>query len=309
MAPAVLGFGFSLYALFGYLVPAFAYPRTVDSLPASATPAAASFEGAAEIVGYQVSGSTPQPGQHVDVTLYWKPLAQTASPMQVFVHLVDSQGIIVAQRDTYPGLGNALSTSWQVGRMFVDTYRVFLSDTAYAPESLAIRVGLWNTAEDRPLLVGDSDSVAAGSVSLLPRSGDVPNPVRINFDNRVNLVGYSLDQRVVAPGSTLALTTYWRPVRPEADYWAFAHVVAADGQIWALADSVLQPPVTGWVPESTTIEVRPITLAPDTPPGQYVVLFGVTRVTPAGQDRLKVLADDGHEVDDHIELVKIKVEP
>ena len=48
-------------------------------------------------------------------------------------------------------------------------------------------------------------------------------------------------------------------------------------------------------------------LAPDTPPGQYTLEFGLTRVLSSGQNRLPVLAADGHEVGDHIELAKIVV--
>ncbi|MEK7276222.1 MAG: glycosyltransferase family 39 protein, partial [Chloroflexota bacterium] len=302
-----LGFSFSLFALFGYLVPAFAYPRSVASLPGGATPASANFEGAAEIVGYQISSVEAQPGDELDVTVFWKPLAQTASPLQVFVHLVDSQGIIAAQRDTYPGLGNAVTTIWRVGQIFADTYRVFLPDTAYAPETLTARVGLWNNGENRPLITNESDALDVGTVQLQPRVGGAPNPISIIFANQMELVGYALDSRVVTPGATVLLTTYWNATAPDSDYWAYAHLVGADGRIWAIADSVILPPVTLWRRGETQSEMRQIVLAPDTPPGQYTLEFGLTRILNPGQERLGVLADDGHEVGDHIELAKILV--
>lgn len=304
-----LGFSYSLFALFGYLAPAFAYPRPIASLPSEATAASANFEGAAEIVGYQVSSVEAQPGNELDVTVFWKPLAQTASPLQVFVHLVDSQGIIAAQRDTYPGLGNAVTTTWRVGQIFADTYRVFLPDTAYAPESLTARVGLWNSGENRPLIANESDAVEMGAIQLRPRAGGAPNPISINFANQMELVGFALDSRVVTPGATVLLTTYWNATAPDSDYWAYAHVVGADGRIWALADSVILPPVTLWRRGETPSEMRRIVLAPDTPPGQYTLEFGLTRILNPGQERLGVLADDGHEVGDHIELAKILVNP
>lgn len=309
LGAGVLGFSFSLFALFGYLAPAFAYPRTVAALPADVTPASANFEGAAEIVGYRFSSDSVQPGDRVDVTVYWKPLARTAIPLQVFVHLVDSQGIIAAQRDTYPGLGNAATTTWHTGQVFADMYRVFIPDTAYAPETLAVRIGLWNTAESRPLIADDSDALAPGKIGLQPRRGDAPNPVVINFENRMTLVGYVLDKRVAAPGGTLVLTTYWRAVRPDSDYWAYAHVAGADGRIWALADSIIIPPITQWPTGEIRSETRQIVLAPDAPPGQYTLEFGLTRILSPGQQRLSVLAEDGHEIGDHIDLVRIRVEP
>jgi hypothetical protein len=303
-------FLFALVALFGYLVPAFAYPLTVGKI--DATPASANFEGAAEIVGYRVAGadlSGLRPGDQVDVTVYWRPLAQTATPLQVFVHLVDSQGIIVAQRDTYPGLGKADTTTWRVGQTFADTYRVFIPDTAYAPETLTVRVGLWSVGENRPLIASDSDALELGAVALLDRVGNIPNPASINFADKMMLVGYELDSRVPKPGGAILLTTYWRPVAPEADYWAYAHVVGADGRIWAIADSIIVPPITEWPLDEVRSETRQLLLAPDTPPGQYTIEFGLTKILNPGQERLPVLAEDGHEVGDHIELTRVRVGP
>ena len=321
LVPLGLGafvFLFSLFALFGYLTPAFAYPRTVAVLPNDATPASANFEGAAEIVGYRVSihppeGSKPsgglQVGDRVDVTVYWRPLSQTAAPLQIFVHLVDGQGILVAQRDTYPGLGRADTTTWRVGQTFADTYGVFIPGAAYAPETLTVRVGLWSIAENRPLIANDSDTLELGTLALQNRVGNTPNPTSINFANKMALIGYELDSRVLKPGDTILLTTYWRPVAPEADYWAYAHVVGADGRIWAIADSITVPPITEWPLNEVHSETRQLVLASDTPPGQYVIEFGLTKILDPGQERLSVLADDGHEIGDHIELAKIRVTP
>ncbi|MBI3242832.1 MAG: glycosyltransferase family 39 protein [Chloroflexi bacterium] len=302
-------FLFALVALFGYLAPAFAYPRVAASLPKDTTLASANFEGAAEIVGYRVSADKVQPGDGVGVTVYWRPLSQTTAPLQVFVHLVNSEGIIVAQRDTYPGLGKAITTTWRVGQILADTYRVFIPDTAYAPETLTVRVGLWNPDENRPLIANDSDTLEVGALALQSRVGTVPNPTSINFANKMALRGYELDARILKPGNTILLTTYWQPVAPEADYWAYAHIVGADGRIWAIADSIIVPPITGWPLGEVRSETRQIVLASDTPPGQYTIEFGLTKILNPGQDRLSVLADDGHEVGDHIELAKIRVAP
>jgi hypothetical protein len=309
----ILEFGFSLFALFGYLAPAFAYPRFVTALPADAVgiaaPVSANFEGAAEILGYRASRALVQPGDQLDVTVYWRPLAQTAAPLQVFVHLVDTHGVLAAQRDTYPGLGNAVTTTWRVGQTFADTYRLFIPETAYSPETLTLRVGLWSAAENRPLIANDRDALDLGPIDLRPRDGQTPNSISVNFANRMTLIGYDLNDRTPTPGETIQLTTYWLAVQPEADYWAYAHLVGMDGRIWALADSVIVPPITGWPLNELRSESRPLIVAPDTPPGQYVLEFGLTHVSEAGQSRLPILAGDGHEIGDHIELARIKVMP
>jgi hypothetical protein len=304
----ICGLGFSLFALFGYLAPAFAYPATLTSLPGNITLASANFEGLAEIVGYSVSPVAAKPGDRVDVTVYWKPLAQPTALLQVFVHLKDSQGIIAAQRDTYPGLGRALTTSWRVGQLFADTYRVFLPDTAYAPESLTVRVGLWNSAESRPVFVNESDAVDVGTVSLSPLTGDLPNPLMVNFDDTATLISYDLDRRVLLAGDILRLQTYWRINTKIDQLWAYAHIVGNDGRVWALSDSDILPFTTTWDPAKVNGETRYITLSADTPPGQYTLEFGLSRVDEQGQQRLTVLAADGHGLGDHVELAQIRVE-
>jgi len=302
--------GFSLVALVFYFIPAFAYPGAVSSLPQTATPISANFEGAAEIIGYQLSPASVGPSGQVNVTVYWKPLAQTENPLQVFVHLVDSQGVIVAQRDSYPGLGNAVTTTWQVGQVFADTYRIFLPDTIYAPETAEVKVGLWSTAESRTLTVENSDSVSVGSVAIQPNPGDLPNPINVNFGGTAQLVGYSVDKRVLTPGETFNLQTYWR-INQKLDftYSLVTHVVGNDGKVWALADSLLLPFTTEWDPAKANGELRPLTLAPDTPPGQYTIQISFLHATKKEQYRLPILAPDGHGLGDQIDLAKIRVTP
>ncbi|MBI5829545.1 MAG: hypothetical protein HZB20_08420, partial [Chloroflexi bacterium] len=176
-----------------------------------------------------------------------------------------------------------------------------------APQRLTVRVGLWDPAANRPLLTRDADALTLGALELLPGQGAQPNPVSINFSNRMTLVGYDLDSRTPAPGDTVRLTTHWLAVDPDSDYWAYAHLVGADGRIWAIADSVITPPVTGWPRGAVQSETRSLTLAPDTPLGQYTIEFGLTR-RDNGLDRLSVLAADGHEIGDHIELTFIRVQ-
>ena len=151
------------------------------------------------------------------------------------------------------------------------------------------------------------DSVALGAFDLQARPGRAPNAAFVNFGGRVALVGYALDRRVVAPGETLQVTLYWEGLAVEADYWAYAHVVGADGSIWALGDSVILPPATAWQEDELVSETRSLRLAADTPPGLYEIEFGVTRVDEAGQTRLPILAVDGHEIADHVALTTVRV--
>jgi hypothetical protein len=298
------------------LLPAFARPRALTGaeVEAASGPASMSVGGMAEIIGYHVSPAEVLPGEPAYLTVYWEVLAPTSRPLTVFVHLIDAEGIPIAVRHTYPGLGNYPTTWWEPGLVFADTYRVDIPETAYAPDHGEWRVGLFDreTGERMGVFqtstgVPTGDSVPAGSLTVQAHPGPAPNAVRLNFGGRVELAGYELDRRTVAPGESLQVTAYWQALAPDSDYWAFAHAVGVDGSIWAISDSVILPPATGWPDDQLVVETRQLQLAADTPPGLYDIYFGVTRVDETGQSRLPLLAADGHELDDKVVLTKIRV--
>jgi hypothetical protein len=316
LAAAMCAFAVAAWAT--ALRPAFAPPRPLppEAARANASPAGVSVGGVAEIVGYRASAPAAKPGEAVSLTVYWKVLAQTATPYTVFVHLIDNEGIPTAQRHTYPGLGNYPTQWWEPGRVFADTYRVDLPETAYAPGQGEWRVGLFDLAtgsrlEAFDIATGQSigDAASLGGLAVAARPGPAPNSVHLNFGGRIELLGYELDRRTLAPGEALQVTAYWQALAPDADYWAFAHAVAVDGSIWAISDSAILPPVTAWTQGEIVAETRSLTLAPDAPPGLYEVYLGVTRVDENGQSRLRLLAADGHELDDKVALTRIRVRP
>ena len=286
---------FALYSLFFYLAPAYAYPAMISALPSDVKIVSENFEGATEIIGYRISKDSVQAGDQVDVTIFWRPLAPTASPFPAFVHLVYRQRIIAAQRDTYHGLGAAPSHQWRVGVTFADVYRVHIPETAYAPETLIVRVGMWNTIENRPLITRDNDALEIGTIQLAPKS------VAINFANRVTLVGYDAERRLLKPGDTLKLITRWRATNPDKEYWWYAHLVGLDRKIWKIANGPFTPQLT--LDELRT-ETRDILLPNDLPNGQYFIEVGVTS---DGQRKIGILASDGRQVGDYVDVVRVRI--
>ncbi|RMG91820.1 MAG: hypothetical protein D6706_17805, partial [Chloroflexi bacterium] len=73
------------------------------------------FGSAITLQGYTLPQNTFTPGDVVPVTLFW----QTAEPLtqryKIFLHLIDRNGRLVAQRDSEPGGGLALTTTWSPG--------------------------------------------------------------------------------------------------------------------------------------------------------------------------------------------------
>ena len=134
------------------------------------------------------------------------------------------------------------------------------------------------------------------------------NPVSISLSDKLELIGYSLDERALAPGETVSLTLYWRALSPmEINYALFVHVLGEENQIWGNSQGPITDRATctnRWETGVLVKEERKLTVADETPFGFYDLELGV--YAPTG-GRLKVLDDDGREVSNRIFLTTIRV--
>ena len=136
----------ALYALFGMLIPTYQLPRAPTAAELrDMTPVDAQIEETARVLGYRMNPSTAHPGDTVILTLYWEPLSRTDVPYTVFLHLLAPGLAPLAQRDTFPGLGNYATTIWDAGRPFVDTYTLTLPPEAAAVREAQFVFGLYNS--------------------------------------------------------------------------------------------------------------------------------------------------------------------
>jgi hypothetical protein len=300
----------AIYALVGVLAPAFARPRSLaeSAIATVPNPVSVEFGNVARLLGYQVAPATVQPGGVVKVTLYWQTLTRTDQNYAIFVHLLSEVGTMVAQRDTYPGLGRYPTTTWEPGIVFADTYRVHVPATAYTPDAGYIQVGLYLPAGPRLTMPDGRDALRLATVQIQSRPGKFPNPLNANFSDQIALAGYTLDRRVVRPGEKIHLTLYWQALAPlERDYNAFAHVLGVENQVWANSDvqpANGSPPTSRWQPGQVIEDVRTLKVGLTTPPDFYDIEVGL--YVP-GKDRLPVVAEDGHWLGDRMLLCKIRV--
>ncbi|MEA3374959.1 MAG: glycosyltransferase family 39 protein [Chloroflexota bacterium] len=301
----------ALYALLGVLAPAYGRPPSLSEseIASVPNPVGAEFGGVAQLLGYQVRPNVVEPGDTIDVTLYWQALARTDRNHVVFVHLLSDAGPMIAQRDTYPGLGRYPSTAWENGVAFADTYRVQVPETAYAPDSGYVQVGLYVPDGQRLTTDDGRDALRLARIEVQPRPGEFPNSQKANFGNEIALVGYKLDRRVAQPGEAIGLTLYWQTLAPmQGDYRGFAHVLGAGDQIWANSDSRLvdgPAPTSEWQVGQVVTEERILLVDPTTPSDFYDIEVGVCR---ADGSRLPVIAEGGHQLGSRVLLSKIRVE-
>jgi hypothetical protein len=320
---AVAGFAALLLALsvaapFLWIEPAYALPEPLTGAQVAAIPHRldVEFGGAMRLLGYDLEVDAVAPGDPVPVTLYWEALAPTDRDYAVFVHLLGEGELLVAQRDTFPGLGQ-LSTTWLApGFRWADRTVLQVPATAYAPDVTQFAVGLFHlpTGERLPAVGSNGaplgDAVRFGGVTITPRPGEVPNPIDVNFGDRMRLVGYAIDQRVIYPGELVTLTLHWDATRSMAtDYTVSAQLIDPQQQKAAQQDSWPPVPTSAWEPGDRIVDERQLAIYPDAPPGVYDVRIVVYSVDEEGIEPLPIVSPGGEQLADHVVLTRMRVTP
>jgi len=300
-----------------YIAPAYIRPPTLTDAEIAAIPRRldATFGHRVRLLGYHLEATETRPGGALALTLYWQSAAPMNRNWSVFVHLLDEFDLPVAQRDMYPGQGLYPTSLWPVGETIASRYTLQLDETIYAPTVAKLEVGLYDYATDfpwerLPASIG-GDNVRFGEIAITPNPGDVPNPARFNFGDKIALVGYEMDTRAVRPGETLTLTLYWEGLADmEENYSIFAYIQGEDTEIWARKDDWPlkgDAPTATWKVGQRVKDPYKLTLDPNTPPGVYDVEIGIYLAETL--ERLRLITPDGRLTDDYLSLAKVRVLP
>jgi len=305
----------AVYCLVGVLVPAYDRPARLSQqqIASISHPTQVVFGEQVRLLGYDVNTHHLQPGDEFILTAYWQVLAPSEPNLTVFVHLLSREGPLIFQRDTYPGLGKFPASAWQPGDTFSDRYRIVFDPYAYAPDVADVLVGMYIPGGDRlPVVEGGKavgTAITLTQVTITPLEGAYPNPVNINFGDKMMLCGYTLSDRSVQAGQTITLTLYWQLLRPtQYDYSVFAHVLGQSDQNWAADDGFphTSPKRTRrWTVGQIYQDVRPLFVWPETPPGLYVIELGLYGDPDEG--RLTIRSADGRRIGDRLLLTRVQV--
>ena len=109
-----------------------------------------------KLKGYDLA-RTPK-AQELALTLYWESLASTHQNLTTFVHLLDGNGQIIAQKDSPPAGGLYPTSVWDMGDIVKDEIVLAVPDSGSTGD-YTLRVGMYNflTGERLPL-INSSDS-------------------------------------------------------------------------------------------------------------------------------------------------------
>ncbi|HLV36472.1 MAG TPA: glycosyltransferase family 39 protein [Spirillospora sp.] len=125
--------------------------------PAIAHTGSAQFGQAITLEGYTLSSPTVRPGDVLQVRLDWRTDTKLDTRYKVFVQLLDEEGRLAAQRDSEPGSGLALTTTWQPGAVIKDHHALIIPDNL-SPANYTLIIGLYDADDPQQRLqVGDAD--------------------------------------------------------------------------------------------------------------------------------------------------------
>ncbi len=275
--------------------------------------------GAIGLLGARLTTASVQPEDYAQIVMDWQITQTLRRDWSLFVHLVTPDGVIIGQRDVYPGGGTLATSDLAAGRAWANPVAVWVPPAAYAPMTLDVVVGWYHLPTGARLRLSDdaAETLTIGQIELLPRSGDLnlPNPMHINFENRLELVGYALTDLSPLAGDTLELTLYWRGLQPmDTDYKIFANVLDPQTLTKYAASDVMpaqwQRPTTTWTPGEIIEDTHNLSIDPATPPGIYELELGLYHEAPDGTfPRLRIVTPDGGMANNFIYLSRVRVLP
>lgn len=120
----------------------------------------ATFDDAVQLVGAQTS---LEPTDSLAVLLYWRPLAETDTPLKIFLHLRGGDQI-VSQDDQFPQDGRIDTTSWGAAAIYRDVYTLPLDGIPAGDYALV--AGFYDPETNRRLAVGDGDSFTIQTIHV-----------------------------------------------------------------------------------------------------------------------------------------------
>jgi mannosyltransferase len=127
----------------------------------------AQFGEAISLHGYTLRGTEVAAGDIIQVTLFWETAQPLSARYKVFLHLTAGAGAPVAQRDSEPGGGLALTSTWVPGEIVADNHGVFVPP-ATPPGDYQLLLGLYALADPtrRLLLASGDDALTLATVTV-----------------------------------------------------------------------------------------------------------------------------------------------
>ncbi len=124
-----------------------------QSLDIPATALQANLGDQIALLGYNASDTDLRPGEPLTLTLYWQAQRKLDIDYQVFVHILDAEGVPVAQSDKL-NPGEFPTHRWPLDKYVPDVHRITLP-ADLPPGEYTVSTGMWVQSEGWRLPVFD----------------------------------------------------------------------------------------------------------------------------------------------------------
>jgi hypothetical protein len=280
------------------------------SQPAVQIERRADFDEALALLGFGLSPGAPNPGDDLEVTLFWQALEQAGPNYTALLHLVapDSTGLAGVDQPLLGGLYQP--DLWPKDQAMPDRHHLALP-ADLPPGRYRLDLGLYPSGQPgAPLLVEGADRLPLASLTIgQPPSAPPPStPAGIDFGGKIRLLSYDLacDPQTAACDLRLA----WQAIDAiDRAYTVFVHLLGPDGTIVTQADAPPGDPffpTTTWLPGDTVLDAHTLALPASAPPGDYSLLIGLYH-RPTSQ-RLEARDDRGQSLGDAFRLGPFSVD-
>jgi hypothetical protein len=243
------------------------------------------------LLGYSLLSKEVHAGGILQLTLFWQALTSLDERYVVFIHVLDADDHIVGQRDTEPGGGAMLTTTWQPDQTIADNYGVLISHGT-PPGEYRVQVGMYASDSGTRLPVSQAGQSPDDSLTLEPvriLRSKAPPPLdaldmqyrqRLDYGD-LKLLGYNLYKLGYAhqkgaplhPGDILHLDLYWQNSDiADTDWQLGLQLVEKGGQSWAVEEG---RPIGGtygtslWQADEVVRDQHDLLIPPDVPLGHY----------------------------------------
>jgi hypothetical protein len=257
------------------------------------------------LLGYDLPQRSSNPGDRVELALYWKALRDIGQDYVVRLLLTDNSGSSLAQERSRPAYDTYPFNLWRKGETIRDWHELRIPAEApggeYHLQLILEREG--HTLAERTL--------GTIRVSGRARYYEIPptqHELGWRLGEQVELLGYDLESHVRA-GDALHLILYWQCLSEvPKSYTVFTHVLDSESMIRGQLDrvpGVPEAPTTSWVQGEVIADTYEIPLDPDAPPGEYLVEIGM--YDPTTMERLPVFDARGEQQGNSILLKTVNV--
>ncbi|MBI4786293.1 MAG: hypothetical protein HY782_04520, partial [Chloroflexi bacterium] len=270
-------------------------PAVIPAPPPIPNALDAEWNGIA-LAGFDSGAEELRPGDSLPLTLYWQAFQKPQGDYRVVIQLMDSSGQLHAPAFYRPSNEVFPTSGWDAGETWLDKIQLKIPADA-APGDATVLIGLFGEysgnavalktrATSRQVEIENPVQRRAMPLAMLEltrvrltarehryESPSPQHPLTANFDNKIKLLGYDLDER------TLQLNLYWQALASlDERYTVFVHLLDAAGALVAQKDS--EPdggnaPTTSWLPGEVLADGYRVELPDNLPPGEYALEIGL----------------------------------